>query len=68
MPGWHWPFISDDKTFGGHVLAATLVAGSVAIAQVEEVTLKLPTTDDFANADQARDRSRELQQVQASKP
>jgi len=68
MPGWHWHFISDDKAFGGHVLAASLVAGSVAMVQVGDVTLKLPTTDDFANADQTRDRSRELQQVQTGKP
>lgn len=68
QPGWHWHFVSDDKSFGGHVLAANVVAGSVAITQVEEVTLKLPTSGDFANADQARDRSGELQQVQAHKP
>lgn len=67
QPGWHWHFVSDDTSFGGHVLAASVVAGSVAIAQVDDVTLKLPTSGDFANADQTKDRSGELQKVQAPK-
>lgn len=68
VPGWHWHVISDDKSFGGHVLSATLAAGSVVISPVGDVTIRLPRTTDFADADQSKDRSKELHQVESDKP
>lgn len=67
VPGWHWHFISEDKAFGGHVLAATLIAGSVVVAHVGDVTIKLPDSQDFAAADQTKDRSKELHEVETDK-
>lgn len=65
--GWHWHFVSDDRAFGGHVLAARFVGGTVGIASVHQVDVDLPTTSDFATADQAKDRAAELHQVETGK-
>jgi len=67
VPGWHWHFISDAKEFGGHMLSGSLVKGVVTVARVRKLDVQLPDTDDFAKADQAKDRAVELQQVESDK-
>ncbi len=67
VPGWHWHFISDAKDFGGHVLAGSLIKGEVAVAEVRAFDVQLPATDDFAQADQAKDRAAELHEVESGK-
>jgi len=67
VPGWHWHFISDAREFGGHVLSGGLVRGVVTMATVREFDVQLPATDDFAKADQAKDRAAELHQVESDK-
>lgn len=64
VPGWHWHFISNDRTYGGHVLAAGVVSGHVRVAVAHKVELDLPATDDFANSDQTKDRTHELHSVE----
>jgi acetolactate decarboxylase len=64
VAGWHWHLLSDDRTFGGHVLEASLVAGEVQAAALHRLALELPATADFAGADQARDRSAELHEIE----
>lgn len=66
VPGWHWHFISDDKSYGGHVLAAGLQNGLIKFAAVSHFDVDLPKTDDFANADQAKDRAVELHAVESA--
>ncbi len=67
VPGWHWHFISDGKDYGGHVLAGSLVRGVVKVAPVREFDVQLPASDDFAKADQTKDRSAELHQVESGR-
>lgn len=64
VPGWHWHFISNDRTYGGHVLSAGVVSGNVRIASAHRVELELPGNDDFANSDQTKDRTQELHSVE----
>eukprot|EP01031_Cornospumella_fuschlensis_P008647 gene8647-10658_t len=64
VPGWHWHFISSDRTYGGHVLSAGVVSGNVRIASAHRVELELPGNDDFANSDQTKDRTQELHSVE----
>lgn len=66
VPGWHWHFISDDKSYGGHVLAAGLQNGQIKFAAIRHFDVDLPKTDDFANADQAKDRAVELHAVESA--
>lgn len=64
VPGWHWHFISNDRTYGGHVLAAGLVSGVARVASAHRVELQLPANDDFAKSDQTKDRTLELHSVE----
>lgn len=67
VPGWHWHFISSDRTYGGHVLAAGVTRGVARVAAAHRLELQLPANDDFANSDQTRDRTLELHQVEKAK-
>ncbi|WP_167225089.1 acetolactate decarboxylase [Massilia rubra] len=66
VPGYHWHFISDDLTFGGHVLGTGLERGVLKLAQVRRLEVELPLNDDFANADQDKDRAAELRKVESA--
>ncbi|MDD5704743.1 MAG: acetolactate decarboxylase [Kiritimatiellae bacterium] len=62
VPGYHWHFLSDDRTGGGHVLACTLSRGTLeADTRHEWLRVLLPTASaDFDNANLLKDRSQEL--------
>ncbi len=64
VPGWHWHFISNDRSYGGHVLAAGVVSCVARVASAHRVELQLPANDDFATSDQTKDRSLELHSVE----
>jgi acetolactate decarboxylase len=64
VPGWHWHFISTDRSYGGHVLAIGLVNAVANVTPSHKVDLDLPANEDFANSDQTKDRSAELHQVE----
>jgi acetolactate decarboxylase len=64
VPGWHWHFISTDRSYGGHVLAIGLVNAVANITPSHKVDLDLPANEDFANSDQTKDRAAELHQVE----
>nr|WP_229509487.1 acetolactate decarboxylase [Massilia sp. CCM 8734] len=66
VPGYHWHFISDDLSFGGHVLGTGLERGVLKLAQVRRLEVELPLNDDFANADQDKDRAAELRKVESA--
>jgi acetolactate decarboxylase len=60
IPGYHFHFLSKDRTKGGHVLEC---AGSILRLQVEKVKefhLSLPDTEEFLRADLTADVSRDL--------
>jgi acetolactate decarboxylase len=42
VPGYHLHYLSDDRTVGGHVLGATLVAGHLAVDHCEDLHVELP--------------------------
>lgn len=66
VPGYHWHFISDDRSFGGHVLGTALARGVLRLAQVRRLEVELPLNDDFARADQDKDRAAELRKVESA--
>jgi acetolactate decarboxylase len=67
VPGYHWHFISEDHKYGGHVLKLSLSTGAVSTSTVSRFVVRLPMTDDFANADQAKDRAAELHRVESQR-
>lgn len=45
--GWHFHFISDDKTIGGYVLELDLKIGSFGLDKTDGFRVSLPSTDGF---------------------
>lgn len=50
MHGWHFHFLSADKTKGGHLLDAVVASGIVEVDSIDQLVLALPDTADFASA------------------
>ncbi len=42
VPGYHFHFITDDRTAGGHVLACRLVHGEIRVDREADLRLELP--------------------------
>jgi acetolactate decarboxylase len=60
IPGYHFHFISDDRTKGGHVLECAAASFRLRIEQVQDFHLSLPDTEEFLRADLTADVSRDL--------
>jgi acetolactate decarboxylase len=50
QPGYHFHFISADRTFGGQVLEATVGGSRLEIETIRDYTLKLPRGEEFERA------------------
>ena len=55
--GYHFHFLADDFSSGGHVLSGTLESGIVEIDSTHNFTLTLPSDDAFYNAELGKDDS-----------
>ena len=65
VPGYHLHFISDDRAWGGHILALETGTGACAIDRCNEFFMVLPTEGDaFQKVDLSKDRSKELHQIE----
>ncbi|HWR02482.1 MAG TPA: acetolactate decarboxylase [Humidesulfovibrio sp.] len=67
VPGWHWHFLTRDRTRGGHVLSFTLAPAAnadVRLQPLRRLELILPERG-LSAFDLSRDRSRELHAVEA---
>jgi acetolactate decarboxylase len=51
VPGYHFHFVSDDRTFGGHVLDLSEGVFEVAVHIESDVHVALPATAEFLAAD-----------------
>lgn len=67
VPGYHLHFISDDRNFGGHILAGSVKSGSVQIARISDFRMVLPGEGDFKNASLNKDYSKVLESVEKSR-
>ncbi len=66
VPGWHWHFLTGDRTRGGHVLSLSLgEKASAGLMAVRRFTVLLPEAG-FGGLDLARDRSGELKAVEGA--
>lgn len=64
VPGYHLHFLSDDKDFGGHLLAFELESGTLQLDQINNFSLKLPEDEYFLNTALDQDLSDDLKQVE----
>lgn len=66
VPGWHWHFLTADRTRGGHVLSFSLARGAQArLTPVSRLVLVLPGQG-LQGLDLARDRAAELKSVETA--
>lgn len=64
VQGYHFHFISQDRLFGGHLLACRVDKVRIYIEQMPRYCLKLPRTADFSLLDLAQDRQAQLNRVE----
>ncbi len=67
VPGYHWHFLSDDRTIGGHILDCRLTAGQVEYDICHTWQVLLDDSPAFNAADLARDQSRDLKRVESAR-
>ena len=62
--GWHFHFISKDKTRGGHVLGVQIAEAVSAWADIDAFEVKLPQNEMFAGFDLTVDQSKDIEKVE----
>lgn len=65
VPGYHLHFLSEDKSFGGHILEFDVKNGFVQVDEISEfLMVLLKESTDFASKDFSEDRSKELEKIE----
>ncbi len=64
VPGFHWHFLTKDRTRGGHVLDCSFTGMLARVDEIREFTLALPRSRDFDSVDLTSDRAKELDAVE----
>jgi acetolactate decarboxylase len=60
VAGWHFHFVTDDRTGGGHILSCQGVDLRVQMQDLTDVRIAMPETAAFLQADLSQDPSQEL--------
>lgn len=67
LPGWHFHYLSGDKTQGGHILGLSADSLRVKINKIERFDLTLPQNPEFAQRDLCEDLSAKTAVVEGAK-
>ena len=67
LPGWHFHYLSGDKTQGGHILGLSADHLTLKINQIERFDLTLPRNPEFARRDLCEDLSAKTAAVEGVK-
>lgn len=67
LPGWHFHYLSGDKTQGGHILGMSADSLRVKIDKIERFDLTLPQNPEFAKRDLCEDLSAKTAAVKGAK-
>ncbi|WZO96429.1 acetolactate decarboxylase [Isosphaeraceae bacterium EP7] len=67
VPGYHWHFLTDDRTIGGHVLDCKFAQARVKFAVCPDWLLKLDPSPAFNAEDLGQDLRREVKRVESSR-
>lgn len=62
--GWHFHFISADKTFGGHVLEMNIQRGVAEFDKTDKFSMILPENADFQKLDLGKDLSADIKKAE----
>jgi acetolactate decarboxylase len=68
IPGYHFHFLSDDRTMGGHVLDCAGSNLRLRVQKINEFHLSLPDTEEFLRADLKLDLTRDLRAAEGNHP
>ena len=64
VPGYHFHFITDDRSGGGHVLDLNLQSGKIEIDDKKKFVMSLPDNKEFFELDLNKDKEAELDKVE----
>lgn len=64
IPGYHFHFLTGDKSRGGHVLNYSVSNATVSIEPLSSFQVDVPNDDFFQNTDTQADRSQDLHKVE----
>ena len=64
VPGYHLHFLTADRSGGGHVLEMAFTNLTAALDDCDTLTVVLPKSQAFGEADFRKDRSRELEKAE----
>lgn len=64
VPGYHLHFLSDDKTFGGHVLDFRVTNLGVAVDRISDFRIWLPENETFGTTDLSEHKADDLHRVE----
>ena len=64
VSGYHLHYLSDDKTFGGHLLDFKLKSGILKLDKIQKFEMQLPESDSFQKTEYKTDRTGELEKVE----
>lgn len=62
--GWHFHFVSDDKKFGGHVLALNIESGEAQFDKTDNFAMKIPTKSNFHEKDYSQDLREDIRKAE----
>ncbi|MEZ5584180.1 MAG: acetolactate decarboxylase [Candidatus Competibacteraceae bacterium] len=64
VPGYHFHFLSEDRQYGGHVLALVTAEGAIRFDEAADFHMALPEVEAFAELDLGASRNKELDKVE----
>ena len=62
--GWHFHFVNDERTVGGHVLEMDILEGDAFFDKTNNFNLLLPKNKDFQELDLAQDLSKDIHRAE----
>ncbi|WP_457126925.1 acetolactate decarboxylase [Mucilaginibacter sp. HD30] len=67
IAGYHFHYLSQDKTKGGHVLDFLSSSLKIEIAEIKAVAIKIPSDNSFQNFDFPKNKNESLEKVETGK-
>ncbi|MBU1013606.1 MAG: acetolactate decarboxylase [Bacteroidetes bacterium] len=64
VPAYHYHFINEDKSRGGHLLNCTISEVKISIDFIHEIQISLNNSSGFYNLNLVKDRSEEMEKVE----
>ena len=67
VPGYHFHFISKDKSKGGHLLEVAIETVTIEVDSIDNYSVKIPNLKEFEKFDFNKDRSLDVEKAESGK-